>query len=154
MDRRPKTDRFVARASGFSLVELTITLTVIGVLATMSVPFYQRAIQQSRTNIAATNLRAIWAAQRIYWIEYQVYSSDLAILRLQGILDPNFDAFDTTFSYGTPTSTDNFAQHFSVVATPKGGTWTGTYTLEETGAISGEIRPPNWSEAISAPEFP
>ena len=131
-----------------------VTLTVIGILVTMTVPFYQRAIQQSRTNIAAANLRAIWAAQRIYWIEYQVYASDLSTLKSQGILDPNFDTSDTAFAYPPPTSSDYFALHFQATATPKNGTWTGQYTLDETGKIDGAIRPPDWSEAILPPEFP
>lgn len=143
-----------AAPRGFSLVELMVTLTVIGILVTMTVPFFQRAIQQSRTNIAAVNLRAIWAAQRMYWLEYQSYASDLATLKSQGVLDPKFDDSDSAFSYPTPTSTDNFALHFQATAVPKSGTWTGQYTLDETGRIDGTVRPPDWSEAILPPEFP
>ena len=143
-----------ARPAGFSLVELTVTLTVVGILVTMSVPFYQRAIQQARTNVAATNLRAIWAAQRIYWMEYQAYARDLPLLKSQGILDPKFDDSDTAFAYLPLTSSDGFVLHFQATATPKNGTWTGQYTLDETGKIDGAIRPPDWSDAILPPEFP
>jgi len=142
------------RSAGFSLVELMVTLIVVGVLVTMSVPFYQRAIQQARTSIAAANLRAVWAAQRIYWMEYQVYARDLAQLKAHGTLDPNFGDSDTAFAYPAPTSSDDFALHFQAAATPKSGTWTGQYTLDETGKISGDVCPPDWSEAIHPPEFP
>jgi prepilin-type N-terminal cleavage/methylation domain-containing protein len=141
-----------AASTGFSLIELMVTVTVIGILVTMTVPFYQRAIQQSRANVAATNLRAIWAAQRMYWIEFQVYASDLSTLKTQKTLDSNLDNSDTAFTYSSTTSSDYL--HFQATATPKSGTWTGQYTLDETGKIDGAIHPPGWSEAILPPEFP
>ncbi len=73
-----------------SLVETMIVVTIIGILASMGVPRFEQAVEQSRANIAAANLRAIWTAQRAYLIgnNNNGYASDLAILRGAKLLDP------------------------------------------------------------------
>ena len=54
-----------APRSGFSLMEVIMVLAVISVLLAMAAPSFQRAAEQSQCNIAAANLQAIWAAQRL-----------------------------------------------------------------------------------------
>ena len=66
---------------GFSLVEVMVVLTVIGVLIALSVPSYQRAVEQARADVAVANLRAIWSAERLFWIEHHPYTADLSALR-------------------------------------------------------------------------
>jgi prepilin-type N-terminal cleavage/methylation domain-containing protein len=70
-------ERTVARR-GFTLTELMVVTTLIGVMAAISVPSFQRAIEQSRADIAVANLRTIWAAQRLYWLEKHTYASQLS----------------------------------------------------------------------------
>ena len=72
---------------GFSLVEVMVVLTILGILIAMAVPRYTRAIEQSRADIAAANLRAIWSAERLYWLENRVYTADLNRLQTLGLLD-------------------------------------------------------------------
>jgi len=72
------------RPAGFTLVELTVVLVIIGALVAMSAPSYSKAVEQSRANIAAANLRAIWSAQRLYWLGYRQYATaaELQTLKL------------------------------------------------------------------------
>ena len=56
-------------------------------MAAFAVPSYRRAIEQSRIDIAGANLRAIWAAERLYWLQNQTYTTDIATLRKLGLLD-------------------------------------------------------------------
>jgi prepilin-type N-terminal cleavage/methylation domain-containing protein len=143
-----------AAHGGFSLLEMMVVLIVVGVLVAIAAPSFQRTIEQSRTDIAAANLRAIWAAQRIYWLDYQVYA-DKSTLESPGcgILDPKIES-DPTFGY-TITSTDNFATHFQAWATPKNATWTGRYMLDESGAFddNSEICPPSCSRPVTPLDF-
>ncbi len=73
--------RFTSRVSrrhdaphGHTLVELTVVMLVIGVLASFGVPRFVHSLEQSRVDMAATNLRAIWTAQRLYWLKHQTYA--------------------------------------------------------------------------------
>ena len=69
-----------------------VVLTVIAIMAAMCIPTFQRAIEQSRADVAAANLRAIWAAERLYWLEYHAYTDQFDNLRAMGLLDPAFPA--------------------------------------------------------------
>ncbi|MEN6451978.1 MAG: prepilin-type N-terminal cleavage/methylation domain-containing protein [Thermoguttaceae bacterium] len=117
---------------GFTLVELMIVTAVIGVMAVMCIPTYQRAIEQSRADIAAANLRAIWAAERLYWLEHRVYTNSLADLSDMGLLDPT--PAIGNYSYSAPVvSSDGTA--FSATATTNSGS-TATITIDQNGTIS------------------
>ena len=87
-NRRSPHRRPLAARRGFTLTELMVVTTLIGVMAAMSVPSFQRAVQQSRVDIAVANLRAIWAAERLYWLENHTYtSSDQHPARPLALLD-------------------------------------------------------------------
>ena len=116
-----------------------VTVTVMGVLVGMSAPHFTRSIEQSRADFAVANLRAIWAAEKLYWLEHKTYTDNLAgddglcALRL---LDPtvvsNSDYDYSVTSFGAST--------FSAQAARKEGTgWTGTFTIDQTGVVSGAI---------------
>ncbi len=156
--RRGRDARAVPSAlrGGFSLLEMMVVLVVIGVLVAIAAPSYQRAIDQSHTDVAAANLRAIWAAQRIYWLEYQVYT-DKSTLETAGILDPKIES-DPTFDYTVSTSTDGFGWHFQARAFPNTNhaTWQGYYLLDETGSFdpSSAICPPSCNEPVKPLDFP
>lgn len=84
-DRRT-SDRFAA-SNGFTLVELIVVLTIVAVMTMMSAPSYYRAVKQSRADVAAANLRTIWAAQRLYWLENHEYTAALSTLQSLGLVD-------------------------------------------------------------------
>jgi prepilin-type N-terminal cleavage/methylation domain-containing protein len=55
--------KFSSRSrSGFTLLELLIVITIIGVLASMLFPAAQGMIDRSRTVSCASNLRQLWTA--------------------------------------------------------------------------------------------
>lgn len=63
------------RRNGFSLVELMITVAIIGILAAIAIPNFQRQQLLARRSEAVTNLRGIGAAEQAYhltedkWLE-------------------------------------------------------------------------------------
>ena len=54
---------------GYTLLELMIVVTIMGVLIAMPAPMFGRAIEQPKLDVAASNLRSIWAAERFYYLE-------------------------------------------------------------------------------------
>ncbi|MEN6458371.1 MAG: prepilin-type N-terminal cleavage/methylation domain-containing protein [Thermoguttaceae bacterium] len=116
-------------ARGFTLVELMIVLTVISIMAAMCIPTFQRAVEQSRADIAAANLRAVWAAERLYWLEYRAYTDQFDALRAMGALD---QAFPTVGNYGYALSSDGST--FTATATTSSGA-EAVITIDQNGTI-------------------
>ncbi|MFK7998080.1 MAG: type IV pilin protein [Polyangiales bacterium] len=58
---------------GFSLIELMITVAIIGVLAAIAVPSFQGYLQRSRTTEATTFLADIRQKQETYRAEFGAY---------------------------------------------------------------------------------
>jgi len=56
--------------SGFTLVELVITILILGVLVAIAVPNYTRTQERARTQSAIVALKLIRSAQEIYRGEY------------------------------------------------------------------------------------
>jgi prepilin-type N-terminal cleavage/methylation domain-containing protein len=126
---------------GFTLVELMVVMAIVGVMVAMSAPSFERAIEQSRADIALANLRAVWAAERLYWLEYHKYTSDIGSLRTLGVLDTSIptDPSDSVGGYSYSVTVDAATEETNVTATAtRAGTGTG-FTINETGESSGTV---------------
>ena len=53
----------------------------------MSVPTVARTMEQAHADLAGANLKAVWNAQRFYWLEHRTYAADWAALEAAGLLD-------------------------------------------------------------------
>ncbi len=123
---------------GFSLMEVILVLTIIGILIAMSAPSFSRSMEQSHADIAGANLRAIWTAQRLYWLENRTYTADLSELETLGLLDPVIPAGTSRYVYAVPAAGANT---FTATATRTGSTrWTGQFTLGQDGVLGGAIQ--------------
>jgi prepilin-type N-terminal cleavage/methylation domain-containing protein len=139
----PIAAKYLRSAAGFSLIEVMVVLTVIAILVTMAVPHYERALEQSRADIAAANLRAIWSAERLYWLENRTYTADLAALQASGLLDPQILLATSGYVYLVAAADSNT---LTANATRTGSTrWNGAYQVDETGLVSGTIQAPGQS---------
>ena len=132
--------RTTGQRRGVSLLEALIALIVIGILVSLSVPSFQRALEQARANSAGANLRAIWSAQRLYWLEYRAYASDVSTLRSLNLLDPTLASGQGAYRYQIQAAD---AGTFTATATrASNGRWTGTFSIDNTGVVSGVVRAP------------
>jgi prepilin-type N-terminal cleavage/methylation domain-containing protein len=141
------TDRVTARR-GFTLTELMVVTTLIGVMAAMSVPSFQRACEQSRADIAAANLRAIWSAERLFWLENHTYTPnlspqtppslpglvDLGLIDPQVVVSTYSDGSCKPYSYSVPAAG---TATFTATATRKDkyGNQLGYFTIDQDGNV-------------------
>ena len=115
-----------------------VVLTVIAILLTLAIPSYTRVVEQSQANIAAANLRAIWAAEQWWWLDSMPNTyTDLNTLTTNGLIDPQIMAATSVYVYSIPASTSTT---FTAYATRTGSpTWSGMYQVDQTGNVTGQI---------------
>ena len=115
-----------------------VVCTVMVILISMAAPSFRRSMEQSRADIAGANLRAIWTAQRLYWLEYRTYTADLSVLESLDLLDPTINSATSHYVYTIPSAD---ASTFTASATRSGSVrWAGQLTIDQDGVFSGIIQ--------------
>src|SRR5665213_3339596 len=61
---------------GFSLVELMVVVAIIGILAAIAVPNFQKFAAKSKQSEAKSNLSALYSAERAFYSEWQIFYGD------------------------------------------------------------------------------
>lgn len=113
-----------------------VVVVVIGILSAMAAPSFNKAVEQSRASIAWANLRAIWSAQRVYWLLENHTYSGLSGLQTLKLVDIPSTGSIGGYTYTVSTSTDSF----SATATRDSGSgWSGSFSIDNNGAITGSV---------------
>ncbi|MEL6105933.1 MAG: prepilin-type N-terminal cleavage/methylation domain-containing protein [Planctomycetota bacterium] len=134
--------------AAFSLIEVMVTMTILGILLAFASPSVTRSVEQSHADLAGASLRSISSAQRFYWLENRTYASDIDDLITDELVDQELlNSARYEFSI---LSAD--AEAFTARARRRSfneagnavynGAWSGEFDIDETGEITGDVEGP------------
>ena len=113
--------KFQSKTKGFTLVEIMIVVVIIGLLAAMAIPAFQKVRESSQNKAVLNNARQLSAAADQYFLENGV--STVASSNLVGS-DKYVKAINTVASETYPTS---FTQGVTITISGIAGVRTVTY---------------------------
>lgn len=121
------------RSLGFTLIELMITLAVIGILAAIAYPSYQSAMVKNRRASAQAHLMNIAQREQQYLLDNRAYTDQLSDLGVTTPTDVS-SYYSITVPVGTGAVPSFTATATPIADTPQAGD--GTLTLTNTGVRS------------------
>lgn len=122
---------------GFTLMEVLITIVIVGILSAVAIPQYTQYVTRSRTAEAFSALGAAQAAAEQFWSNTRSYAN-----------------FDTSPTF--PTATPNFTYALSsadqsgykITATGRAKMAGFTYTIDQSGTRT-TTATPSWGTSTS-----
>jgi len=118
--------RMKCGARGFTLIELLIVVIVIGILATLALPAFTKAMERARQAEAKDVLGALLQSQKIYIAEKGIYTGEIDEL-VASLPEASESYFDYTISNSTTNGLLITATRKTT--TPPTPTYTGSYTI-------------------------
>ena len=68
---------------GFTLIELLIVVLIVGILATVALPQYQKVVARARLTEAYTTIGALRKAEEIYYVQHSTWAEDVESLDIE-----------------------------------------------------------------------
>lgn len=131
--------RGLKNSRGFTLIELTVVIVIIGTLTAFAVPRFRDAVERSKTSEAFIFLSSVQTAQERYHSRQDSYTDDLAKLNIKM-------GAQRYFSVGTVQAgnTGNLKDSWSLTLTRKDasagyGAYTVTFTQDGYDAANSTI---------------
>jgi Tfp pilus assembly protein PilE len=119
---------------------MMIVVTIMAILISFGLPFFQKAIEQNNVDMAAANLDTIFTAERLYYAQNRVFSDSLDSLENAGLLDPSFvrgvTGENSKMQYCIVADENSFTANAARVNSSH---WSGEISIDEQGNLAGEV---------------
>ncbi len=129
------------RRAAFTMVELCIAMVIICIMTTLAVPIFRRAIEQARVDGACANLKTLWSAQRVYWLNNHCFTTNLQELRGLDLLDASIagSAANSKAVYIYDVITADSTSFTGRASRNGSRTWSGQLLIDQTGTVAGAV---------------
>jgi type II secretory pathway pseudopilin PulG len=135
--RHPTSQTIAPRQRGTTLAEILVVVAVMGLVFSAGVPRLSAGFETGRADLAAGALRGLWNAERMYWLEYRTYTSDIDALIDHKFIDQAVKNATEPYTFSITAAAE---ETFTIEAERIGsGNWSGTLTIDQDGLIAGEI---------------
>ncbi|CCQ09609.1 Type IV pilus biogenesis protein PilE [Pseudoalteromonas luteoviolacea B = ATCC 29581] len=115
-------------AGGFSLIELMVTIAIVGILASIAYPSYEQYVKRAARAEAMAALLDAANRQEQYFVDNRAYTTDLAKLAISSTTENGY------FTLATTVTGNTFVVTATAAAGPvKGDSVCSTLTINEIG---------------------
>jgi type IV pilus assembly protein PilE len=126
------------KLKGFTLIEVMVTVAIVGILSAVALPAYSTYVTRGRLAEAFTALGGAQPAAEQYWANNRKYTDfDTA---------SNFPKTTANFSYALSNATSS---SYTITATGLGKVAGFVYTINQNGARATTASPSGWGTSTS-----
>lgn len=140
--RRGRLRPAIARAYGFTLVELMITLAIVAILATIAYPSYTDYITRGKLANVTNMLAGIRAQMEQYYQDNRTYAA-------VGTFTPPCQAISAVAEFSLACNITNNGNSYAMTATGSGTTAGFTYTVNEANVQATTAAPRGWNTSTT-----
>lgn len=130
------------RKSGVTMIELLIALIIVGIMASLTVGGFSKAIEKTRGREAWAGIQQLHAAEKAYFAQYDQFYPVSQVSGSRSIPQLKIDLAQEHWVFKVETSSVNGVenQQYTITATRTQGTYANqTLTMTDNGTKGG-----NW----------